>query len=155
MTAASISYPPPAIKLKPTSLPKFTGIRRDFHRWRRDWEALQRQGEPTGSKEVKKFQLLDRLDDKIMRDLRLMSYNTADDIFRILENRFGSQTAIAIEIVEELQGLPAVKGHQPKKIVELIQTVEKALHDLSDLGDIDAIKNPLVTKSFEKNFLMH
>ncbi len=78
-----------------------------------------------------------------------MSYNTADDIFRILENRFGSQTAIAIEIVEELQRLPAVKGHQPKKIVELIQTVEKALHDLSDLGDIDAIKNPLVTKSIE------
>ncbi len=107
------------------------------------------KGSQLGQKKFKKFQLLDSLDDKIMRDLRLTSYNTADDIFRILGNRFGSQTAIAIEIVEELQRLPAVKGHQPKKIVELIQTVEKAFHDLSDLGDIDAIKNPLVTKSIE------
>ncbi|RXN30024.1 gag-pol fusion poly [Labeo rohita] len=149
VTAASVCYPTPAIKLKPTSLPKFTGIRRDFRRWRRDWEALQRQGEPTGSKEVKKFQLLDSLDDRITRDLRLMSYNTADDIFLVLENRFGSQAAVAIEIVEELQRLPAVRGHQPKRIVELIQAVEKAHQDLSDLGDTGAMKNPLVTKSIE------
>ncbi|KAI7792395.1 gag-pol fusion polyprotein [Triplophysa rosa] len=148
VSAASISSIP-VIKLKPTSLPKFTGIKRDFYRWRRDWETLQKQVEPTGSKEVKKFQLLDSLDEKITRDFRLMSYNTADEIFRVLENRFGSQTAIAIEIVEEIQKLPAVKGYQPKRIVELIQAVEKALQDLSDLGDTGAIKNPLVTKSIE------
>lgn len=41
-----------AIKLKATALPKFTGIQRDYYRWRREWEALQRQGEPTGSREV-------------------------------------------------------------------------------------------------------
>ncbi|XP_060777192.1 uncharacterized protein LOC132886504 [Neoarius graeffei] len=45
--------------------------------------------------------------------------------------------------------MPAVKNHQPSKIVELIQTVEKALQDLCDLGDTGAIKNPLVTKSIE------
>lgn len=78
-----------------------------------------------------------------------MTYNTADDIFRVLENRFGSQTAIAIEIVEELQRLPAAKCHQPKKITELIQAVEKALEDLSDLGDTGALRNPLVTKAIE------
>ena len=83
------------------------------------------------------------------RDLHLTSYNTAEDIFRVLENRFGNETAIAIEIVEELQRIPPVKGHQPRKIVELIQAVEKALQDLSDLGDTGAIKNPLMTKSIE------
>ncbi|XP_059209564.1 uncharacterized protein LOC131988465 [Centropristis striata] len=139
----------PAIRLKPTALPKFTGNKRDFHRWRKDWEALQRQGEPTGSREVKKVQLLDSLDDKVTRDLRLTTYNTADDIFRVLSNRYGNQTSIAIEIVEELQRMPAVRSHQPKKIVELIQAVEKALQDLTDLGDTGAIKNPLVTKSIE------
>ncbi|KAF7643681.1 hypothetical protein LDENG_00235390 [Lucifuga dentata] len=45
--------------------------------------------------------------------------------------------------------MPAVKSHQPRKIVELIQIVEKALQDLNDLGDTGAIKNPLVTKSIE------
>lgn len=139
----------PIVKLKPTQLPRFHGNKRAFFRWRMDWEALQRQGEPTGSKEVKKVQLLDSIDERVVRDLRLSSYNTAEDIFRVLENRFGNRTSIAIEIVEELQRIPAIKGNQPRKIVELIQAVEKALTDLCDLGDTGAIKNPLVTKSIE------
>ena len=139
----------PTIRLKPTALPKFSGYKRDFHRWKRDWESLQRQGEPSGSREVKKIQLLDSLDDKVKKDFRLTTYNTSDDILRVLENRYGNRTAIAIEIVEDLQKMPSVKSSQPRKIVELIQAVEKALGDLSDLGDTGAIKNPLVTKSIE------
>lgn len=148
-TPSTSNYLPPIVKLKPTTLPKFTGIKREFYRWRKDWEALQNLGEPTGSREVKKIQLLESLDERVARDLRLTTYNTAEDIFRVLENRFGNQTSIAIEIVEELQRMPAVKSHQPRKIVDLIQTVEKALQDLKDLGNTGAIKNPLVTKSIE------
>ncbi len=48
------TYPVTTIKLKPKALPKFTGNKQDFHRWKKDWEALQKQGQPTGSKEVKK-----------------------------------------------------------------------------------------------------
>lgn len=59
--------------------------------------------------------------------------------------------------------MAAVRTHQPCKIVEIIQAVEKALQDLSDLGDTIAIKNPLMTKSIEsklpdtlkKGWLMH
>lgn len=133
----------PTIKLKPTTLPKFSGSRRDFHRWKKDWESLQKQGEPTGSKEVKKFQLLDSLEEKIMKESRLSTYNTAEDILRVLENRYGNRTAIAIEIVEDLQRMLPIRSSQPRKIVELIQAVEKALWDLSDLGDTGAIKKPL------------
>ncbi|KAK7898939.1 hypothetical protein WMY93_019792 [Mugilogobius chulae] len=143
------TFQTPAIKLMPTALPKFTGIKRDYYRWRKEWEALQRQGEPTGSTEVKKFQLLDSLDERITRSLHLSSYSTAENIFRILGNRFGNTTSIALEIVEELQSIPPVKGLQPRKIVRLIHAVEKALHDLHDLGDVGAIKNPLITKSIE------
>lgn len=83
------NYPVATIKLKPTALPKFTGNKRDFQRWKRAWEALQKQGEPTGSKEVKKIQVLDSLNERIVRDLCLNVYNTADDILRVLENRYG------------------------------------------------------------------
>ena len=141
--------PVTAIKLKATSLPKFTGSQRDFHRWRKEWEALQKQGEPSGSREVKKFQLLDSLDERVSRDLRLSSYSTTEEIFKILENRFGNQAAISIEIIEELQAIPPVRGIQPRKIIELIQAVKKALHDLNELDQVGAIKNPLVTKSIE------
>lgn len=139
----------PAIKLRPTALPKFDGRKRNFYLWKKDWEALQKQGEPTGSKDVRKFQLLDSLEERVARDLRLSTYGTADEIFCVLENRFGNKTAIALEIVEELQALPPVKSYQPRKIVDLIQVIEKALHDLSVLGNIGALKNPLVTMSLE------
>lgn len=35
------SNPVATIRLNPISLPKFTGNKRDFYRWKRDWEALQ------------------------------------------------------------------------------------------------------------------
>ena len=143
------SAPVASIKLKATPLPKFTGNKRDFFRWKREWTALQSQGEPTGSTEVRKFQLLDSLDDKTVKDLRLSTYGDADDIFAVLENRYGNVAAITLEIVDELQSIPPVRGHQPKRIVELIHAVEKALYDLAELGNVDAMKNPLVTRSIE------
>ncbi|KAL4005116.1 hypothetical protein ACER0C_004829 [Sarotherodon galilaeus] len=120
-----------AIKLKATALPKFTGSQREFYRWRKEWEALQKQGEPTRSMEVKKFQLLNSLDDKVAKDLRLSTYTSADEIFR------------------ELQAIPPVCSNQPRRIIELIQAVEKALYDLNELDRANAIKNLLVIKSIE------
>lgn len=137
------SAPVATIKLKATALPKFASNQRDYYRWRKEWEALQKQGEPTGSKEVKKFQLLDSLDEKVARDLRLSTYSSSDEIFRVLENH------LALEILEELQATPPVRSGHPRRIIELIQSVEKALYDLNELGNADAIKNPLVIKSIE------
>lgn len=74
------------------------------------------------------------------KNLHLSSYSNADEILHLLENHFGTQTAIAIEIVEELQRLLAVSGQGPCKIVDLIQVVERVLYDLSDLGDMGAIR---------------
>lgn len=79
--AATVNSSTPAIRLKPTALPRFN---REFFRWRKDWEALQSQGEPTGSREVKKAQLLDCIDEKMTEDLRLTMYSTADEIFRVI-----------------------------------------------------------------------
>ncbi|KAJ8346593.1 hypothetical protein SKAU_G00279940 [Synaphobranchus kaupii] len=42
---------------------------------------------------------------------------------------------IAIEIVEELEKIAAMKGNQPRKVIDLIQTMEKALADLTELGN--------------------
>lgn len=47
-----VPQPQPTLRIKPTSLPKFSGCKRNFHRWNRDWESLQNHGEPTGSVEV-------------------------------------------------------------------------------------------------------
>lgn len=139
----------PIVRFRPASLPVFDGNKRNFYHWWKDWEKLQQQGEPSGSVEIKKIQLLDSIDVRIVKDLRLSSYNTAADIFRVLKNRYGNNYAITMEIVEELERIPVIRGNQPRKMIELVQTVEKALVDLTDLGDMGVIKNPLVVKSIE------
>ncbi len=149
MATAPATQATPIVRIKPISLPKFHGCKRDFYRWKRDWESLQKQGEPTGSAEVKKMQLLDSMDERISRDLHLSTYNSAEDIFRVLENRYGNKSTIALEIIEELEKIPVLRANQPRKVIDLIQTVEKALADLTELGEMSAIKNPLVTKSIE------
>lgn len=143
------AVPQPVVRIKPTCLPKFTGIRRNFHRWQRDWESLQKQGEPTGSVEVKKFQLLDSVEERICKDLSLSTYNSAEDIFRVLQNRYGNKQTIALEVIEDLERIPPLKSHQPRKVIDLIQAVEKALNDLTELQSTGAIKNPLVIRSIE------
>lgn len=137
------------IKLPPTRLPVFSGCMRDFHRWRKDWESLQRQGDPSGSPEVKKLHLLESIDRKVFEELKLSSYRSAEDVFKALENRFGDKATIALQIIEELERIPAVKGNQPRKAIDLIQAVERALMDLTDLGEVGAMKNPLVLKAIE------
>ncbi|XP_073670542.1 uncharacterized protein [Paramisgurnus dabryanus] len=139
----------PLVRIKPTSLPIFSGSKREYHRWRKDWESLQKQGEPSGSTEVKKIQLLESVDDRISKDLRLSTYTTAKDMFRVLENRYGNKSTITVEILEELEKMPHVKGNQPRKVIDLIQSVEKALADLTELGNSGAINNPLVIKTIE------
>lgn len=89
----------PTVRIKPTALPTFRGNKRDYHRCRKDWENLQRQGESSGSAEVKKIQLLNSVEDKIMKDLRLSTYNTADEICRVMENRYGNKATIVIEVL--------------------------------------------------------
>lgn len=77
MVATPAAQTTPTVRIKPTSLPNFHGCKRSFHRWKKDWESLQKHGEPTGSVEVKKMQLLDSVNEKIIRDLRLSTYNAA------------------------------------------------------------------------------
>ncbi|XP_077457750.1 uncharacterized protein LOC144074933 [Stigmatopora argus] len=138
----------PILKIKATSLPKFYGSKRDFHPWKKAWESLQKQGEPTGSTEDRRLQLLESVDGRICRDLRLSTYQTAEDIFRMLENRFGNKTKIAMEIVRDLDKIPILTSDQPRKVMDMIRTIEKALNDLIALNT-EAIKNPLVINSIE------
>lgn len=137
------------MRIKPTTLPIFSGSKREYHQWRRDWESLHKQGEPSGSTEVKKIQLLESVNDKISKDLRLSTYATTNDMFRVLENRYGNKSTITVEILEEQEKMPHVKGNQPRKDIDLIQSVEKALADLTELGNSGALKNPFVIKSIE------
>ena len=89
-----LTTPTPIVRIKPTTLPIFNGSKREYHQWRKDWESLQNQGEPSGSTEVKKIQLLGSVDDKISKELRLLTYATANDMFKVLENRYGNRSSL-------------------------------------------------------------
>ena len=113
----------PNIRLTPISLPKFSGDRRDYWRWKAEWESIQAQAEPTGSRECKKLHLLDSIGETVKSDLRLSRCRDAIDIFMELENRYGDKAQTAEGIVLELHSRPAVKNHQPRETLELILAV--------------------------------
>lgn len=97
-----------------------------------------------------RFHLLSSLSEKVKRDLVLSSCATTDEMFRRLDNRFGNKARIVLKIAENIENLPPVRGNNPRKAIELIQTVERALSNLVILGEEDILKNRLVTHSLEK-----
>lgn len=64
-------------------------------------------------------------------------------------SRYGNKAVIALEIIEDLERIPPVRSHQPRKVIDLVQAVEKALNDLIKLESTVAIKNPLEIRSIE------
>lgn len=136
------------VRFKPIDPSKFPGCKRNFHRWVKGWERLQRQGETIGSAEKKTFQLLDCMDARICGDLRLPKYHSAEVNFRVLQNKYGNKS-IAFKIIEDLKRIPPLKSKQPRKVIDLVQAVEKAVNDLTEIESTGDIKNPLVIRSIE------
>lgn len=56
---------------------------------------------------------------------------------------------ITIEILEEIEKIVPLKGNQPRKVTDRIQTVEMAPAGLMELGNSGAIRNTLVIKTIE------
>lgn len=84
------------------------------------------------------------------RDLHLFTYKTAEDIFQVLENRYGNKSTIALEKIEDLEKkIPILRANQPWEIIDLTQIIEKALDDFTEFSNTGAINNPLVIKSIE------
>ncbi len=121
----------------------------DYYRWKAEWEELEQLGNPQRTAGVTRFHLLASLDDRVKKDLVLSSCALADERFRRLDNRFGNKAKIVLKISEEVQGLPAVKGENPRKAIELIQAVERALSNLVILREEEVIKNRWVAQSLE------
>nr|XP_057947594.1 uncharacterized protein LOC131141648 [Doryrhamphus excisus] len=134
LTRGNLMQPPATQsgKMNATGLPIFNGGSRDFYRWKQDWESLQRQGNPSGSSEAVKAQLIESIDEKIIKDLSLRSYSTDKDIFRALESKYGNKSAINLDLLKKLQDLPPVEGNDPRQISELLTNIEKALIDLAE-----------------------
>lgn len=75
-------------------------------------------------------------------------------MFRLLDNKYGNKPKIVLLIAQEVQGLCPIKGNHPRKTIELIQAVERALCDLQVLGEEDAVKNRVVVQSIERKPLL-
>ncbi|XP_077949972.1 uncharacterized protein LOC144389412 [Gasterosteus aculeatus] len=139
----------PQISLERTRLPTFSGDMTDYYRWKAEWEELEQLGNPQRTAGVTRFHLLASLSDRVKRDLVLSSCASADEMFRRLDNRFGNKAKIVLKISEEVQGLTPVKGDNPRKAIELIQAVERALSNLVILGEEEVLRNRWVAQSLE------
>lgn len=134
-----------AEQVKPGSLPMFPGPKGDVCSWRKDWERLQAQGDPTGSREKKKTQLLNNIDSTITQDLQLSMCSTAEDIFKILEYRYGNKTNNTGER----------ERNQARKIMELLQSLQKTYTDLNEPEEILKTLESKLPESMRKDWLQY
>lgn len=126
------------ISLYRARLPTFFGDMRDYYRWKTEWEDLEQLGNPQGVGCIKKLHLLNSLHEKVKKNLVLSSCESAEDMFGLLESKYGNKAKIVLMITNEVQSLPPVKGNYPRRCIELIQAVERALCNLQILGEEDA-----------------
>ena len=138
--AAAVAAAMPRLSIGPMALPKFSGDRRGYFRWREEWVRLQRMADPSGSPDLLLYHLRDSISDAVTNELRLGYCYTAQDVFCLLDDRYGDVSRVTEDIVMELQELPAV---------HLIQEVERAVLDLTALRCAGAINNPLVVRTLE------
>lgn len=139
----------PQISLERARLPKFSGEMKDYYRWKVEWEDLEKLGNPQQSDCIKKFHLLNSLDERVKKDLVLSNCASAAEVFRLLDNKYGNKAKIVLLITNEVQSLPPLKGNNPRRTIEMIQAVERALCNLKLLGEEDAVKNRVVAQSLE------
>lgn len=140
----------PQISLERTRLPIFSGNMTDYYQWKAEWTELETLGNPLRTAGVTRFHLLASLTEKVKRDLVLSSCVTVEEMVKRLDHRFGNKAKIVLKIAEEVESLPAVRGNNPRKTIELIQAVERALSNLVILGEEDIVKNRLVAQSLER-----
>lgn len=139
----------PQISLQRARLPTFSGDIKDYYCWKAEWEDLQELGNPHGADCIKKFHLLNSLTEDIKKDLVLSSCKSANDVFKLLDNKYGNKAKIVLLIANEVQSLPPVEGDNPRKTIKLIQSVERALCRLQVLNEEDALKNRIIAQSLE------
>lgn len=98
---------------------------------------------------MRKFHLLSSPSEMVKRDLFLSSCESADDVFRLLDSKYGNKAKIVLMINNKVQSLPSIRGNNPRRTIELIQAVERALCNLQILGEEDAMKNRVIAYSLE------
>lgn len=140
----------PQISLERTRLPIFSGDMTDYYRWKAEWAELEQLGNPMRTAGVTRFHLLASLSERVKKDLVLSSCSSPEEMFKRLDNHFGNKARIVLKIAEDIESLPPVKGNNPRKAIELIQAVERALSNLVILGEEDILKNRLVAQSLER-----
>lgn len=51
--------------------------------------------------------------------------------FKVLQNRYGNKPTVVL--IEDLERFAPVRSYQPRKVIDPIQTIEKALNSLIEL----------------------
>lgn len=76
-----------------------------------------------------------------------------EDIVRVLQNRYSNRESIAMEIIEDLERFPPLRPNQPRRVIDLIRAVEKALRDLAELESVEAIIESKLQEDMMKDWI--
>ena len=145
----------PAMKLQKMPLPKFNGDARYFHRFKREFEELVR---PHVSKKEDAFILRQCLGEKVLETMGSCDF-TCDQIMKRLDEKYGDPSKMTDAIISEITGFKKIENDDNKRIIEFINLIDKANHDLKGVKMEHEINNTnvvsLIESKLPKNLAMN
>ena len=134
------------VKIDKMPLPKFEGNARFYHRFKSDfYEIVLPNTKGRGSA----FALRQCLSKEVDRILGSGDY-TVDEIFKRLDDKFGDPSKITDSIICEIIRFKRILDDDTKRIIDFINIIERAAHDLKSVKMESEINNTNVVSIIEQ-----
>ena len=133
------------IKMEKMPLPKFYGETRFYLRFKRDFDELVR---PHLDLREAAFTLRQCLGKNVLSILGSGDYDLSQ-IFTRLDEKYGDPSKMVDSIITEIQRYRKIESDDPKRVIEFINMIEQASHDLDSVKMGSEINNTNVVSLIE------
>ena len=133
------------MKMEQMPLPKFYGEARFYRRFKRDFEELVL---PQLDPREAAFTLRQCLGQNVSNILGSGDYDL-NQIFKRLDEKYGDPTKMVDSIITEIQRFRKIENDDTKRLIDFINLIERASHDLDNVKMGSEINNTNVVSMIE------
>ena len=135
-----------AIKLAKVESINFSGHKRDFATFKRDFSSIVIPGRENEPQDIG-YRLKQAMPEKDKHLLSNFELNDHEGMMNALEKKFGTTRDIVMEVVKDIDNLKMSKTDQD--YIKFVETVEKAARDLKSVDSIEQLANETLLAKIE------
>ena len=133
----------PGLKLKKIEVRQFSGQRREYAAWKRDFKEIVLTGRPDA--EIGAI-LKSSIPCEYLYLFDNLSLSEHSKMMEVLDAKFGKPKLIVDETVAEMERIKPIQNDQG--FISFVQKIDKIKKDLSELGSVCVVRNQSLTVVF-------